>query len=57
MRQLVFSSGSLAGFLAVRTEIAILFGLSIAFIWAAGYWLARMEQFAVQEGTLTDRRR
>ncbi len=57
MRQLVFASGPTLGFLSVPVEIGALVALSVAFIVAARYWLGRMERLAVQEGTLTDRRR
>jgi ABC-2 type transport system permease protein len=57
MRQLVFASGPTLGFLSVPIEIGALAALSIIFIIAAKYWLNRMERLAVQEGTLTDRRR
>lgn len=57
MRQLVFASGPALGFLSVPIEIGVLILLSVAFITAAKYWLDRMERLAVQEGTLTDRRR
>ena len=57
MRQLVFASGPALGFLSVPVEIGVLIVLSVAFITAAKYWLGRMERLAVQEGTLTDRRR
>ncbi len=57
MRQLVFASGPTLGFLSVPIEIGVLNVLSVAFIAAAKYWLGRMERLAVQEGTLTDRRR
>ena len=57
MRQLVFASGPTLGFLSVPIEIGVLIVLSAAFITAAKYWLGRMERLAVQEGTLTDRRR
>ncbi|MEK7328294.1 MAG: ABC transporter permease [Chloroflexota bacterium] len=57
MRQLVFASGPALGFLSVPIEIGVLIVLSVAFITAAKYWLGRMERLAVQEGTLTDRRR
>ena len=57
MRQLVFASGPTLGFLSVPVEIGVLVALSVAFIVAARYWLGRMERLAVQEGTLTDRRR
>ena len=57
MRQLTFSSGPSTGFLPVRTEIEMLIVLSIVFVAAARYWLDRMERLAVNEGSLTDRRR
>lgn len=57
MRQLIFASGPTLGFLSVPVEIGALLVLSIVFIIAARYWLNRMERLAVQEGTLTDRRR
>jgi len=57
MRQLVFASGPTLGFLSVPIEIGSLSILSIAFIVAAKIWLDKMIRLAVQEGTLTDRRR
>lgn len=57
MRQLVFASGPTLGFLSVSTEIGILVVLAILFIAAAKYWLDFMIKKAVEEGTLTDRRR
>jgi ABC-2 type transport system permease protein len=57
MRQLLFASGASIGFLPVRVEIAVLALLSVIFIAAAKYWLDRMERLAIQEGSLTDRRR
>ena len=45
------------GFLSIRVEIAALVFLSIAFITAAKFWLDRVERLAIQEGTLTDRRK
>jgi ABC-2 type transport system permease protein len=57
MRQLMFSKGSALGFLPVRTEILALLVLAVAFVTAAKYWLAKMERLAIQEGTLTDRRK
>ena len=57
MRQLMFASGGVLGFLPVRVEIGALAALSVIFIAAARYWLDRMEKLAVEEGTLTDRRR
>ena len=57
MRQLVFPSGALLGFLTVRTEITILIGLSVVFIAAARIMLAKMERLAIREGRLTESRR
>jgi ABC-2 type transport system permease protein len=57
MRQLVFASGPTLGWLPVEIEIAVLVVLSIVFIAAAKYWLGFMERKAIEEGTLTDRRR
>ena len=57
MRQLMFASGPTLGFLSIPVEIGLLAVLSIAFVLAARYWLAVIERKAVQEGTLTDRRR
>jgi hypothetical protein len=57
MRQLMFSKGSALGFLPVRTEILALLVLAVGFVTAAKYWLDRMERLAIQEGTLTDRRK
>ncbi len=57
MRQLVFASGPALGFLSVEIEIAVLCVLSVIFIAAAKFWLDFMEKKAIEEGTLTDRRR
>jgi ABC-2 type transport system permease protein len=57
MRQLVFASGPSIGFVSVRLEIALLAALTVIFVTGAKYWLDRMERFAIQEGTLTDRTR
>ncbi|MCS6909603.1 MAG: ABC transporter permease [Anaerolineales bacterium] len=57
MRQLVFASGPSLGFLSVEVEIAILSVLAVVFIAAAKFWLDFMERKAIEEGTLTDRRR
>ncbi len=57
MRQLVFPSGALLGFLTVKVEIAALVGLSLVFLGGA-YWLLKvMERLAIQEGRLTESRR
>lgn len=57
MRQLMFASGPSLGFVSIPIEIGGLIFLSIVFVTAARYWLNRMEKLAIQEGTLTDRRR
>ena len=55
IRQLIFPSGALLGFLSVGVEIMILGVLSVFFIFAAFYMLRRMEKAAIREGKLTDR--
>lgn len=57
IRQLAFASGPTLGFISVPIEIGVLAVLAVAFVAAAKYWLDRMERLAIQEGTLTDRRR
>jgi ABC-2 type transport system permease protein len=57
MRQLVFASGPTLGFVSVPIEIGLLLVLSVVFIIAARHWLGVIERRAIQEGTLTDRRR
>ncbi len=57
MRQLVFASGPALGFLPVQVEIAALAVLAVVLVAAARHWLGVMERKAIQEGTLTDRRR
>ncbi len=57
MRQLMFASGPSLGFISIPIEIGGLIVLSIVFVAGAKYWLDRMEKLAIQEGTLTDRRR
>ncbi len=57
MRQLVFATGPTLGLLSVEIEIGALIVLAVAFVAAAKYWLGKMEQKAITEGTLTDRRR
>ena len=57
MRQLMFASGPTLGFLSIPVEIGLLAVLSVGFVAAARYWLGVIERKAVQEGTLTDRRR
>jgi ABC-2 type transport system permease protein len=57
MRQLIFASGPTLGFVSVPLEIGALVALCLIFIAAAKLWLDRIERLAVQEGTLTDRRK
>lgn len=57
MRQLVLASGPTLGFISVEAEIIGLAGLAVIFVVAAKYWLDVTERKAIQEGTLTDRRR
>jgi ABC-2 type transport system permease protein len=57
MRQLVFPSGALLGFLSVRVEIALLLVLCVVFLLGAKWLLAYMERLAIREGRLTESRR
>jgi ABC-2 type transport system permease protein len=57
MRQLVFPSGALLGFLQVETEIGVLVVLSVGFVAGARILLAYMERLAIREGRLTESRR
>ena len=57
MRQLVFPSGALLGFLTVRVEVFLLIISSIVFVFGARYLLARLEKLAIREGRLTESRR
>jgi ABC-2 type transport system permease protein len=57
MRQLVFPSGALLGFLSVEVEIAVLIGLCIVFLTGAKFLLDYMEKLAIREGRLTESRR
>jgi ABC-2 type transport system permease protein len=57
MRQLIFASGPTLGFVSVPIEIAVLTALCLGFMVASKFWLDRIEKLAVQEGTLTDRRK
>jgi len=57
MRQLVFPSGALLGFLTVPVEIAGLAGLSVVFLVGARILLERLERLAIREGRLTESRR
>lgn len=57
MRQLSFSGGTELGFLPVQTELAILAGLCVVFLFGARWLLGYMERLAVREGRLTESRR
>jgi len=57
MRQLVFPSGALLGFLDVKIEIMILLVLMVGFISSARIMLTKMERLAIREGRLTESRR
>jgi ABC-2 type transport system permease protein len=57
LRQLVFASGPSLGFLSVPVEIGALIALAVVFVAAAKYWLGRVERLAIEQGTLTDRRK
>ncbi len=57
MRQLIFPSGALLGFLSVKVEIAILIGLCVVFLAGAKFLLDYMERLAIREGRLTESRR
>jgi hypothetical protein len=53
---LSFSSGAAMGFLAVRTEVAVLAALSVVFLIAARLLLRKLERLAIAEGRLTEAR-
>ena len=57
MRQLVFPVGASLGFLSVPVELAVLTGLSAAFLIGAHFLLSYMERLSIREGRLTDRTR
>ncbi|MBI4760762.1 MAG: ABC transporter permease [Chloroflexota bacterium] len=57
MRQLIFPSGALLGFLSVKVEIAVLIVLCVLFLTAAKFLLDYMEKLAIREGRLTESRR
>jgi ABC-2 type transport system permease protein len=57
MRQLVFPSGPLLGFMSVQIEIGVLIGLSVIFLVGARVLLGHMERLAIREGRLTESRR
>jgi hypothetical protein len=57
MRQLVFPSGALLGFLSVKVEITVLIVLCVVFLTGAKFLLDYMEKLAIREGRLTESRR
>jgi ABC-2 type transport system permease protein len=57
MRQLVFPSGALLGFLNVNVELTILVILCVVFLFGARALLGYMERLAIREGRLTESRR
>ena len=57
MRQLIFPSGALLGFLNVTVEITVLIILCAVFLTGAKYLLDYMERLAIREGRITESRR
>jgi len=57
MRQLIFPSGPLLGFLSVSVEITVLIVLCVVFLVGAKFLLGYMEKLAIREGRLTESRR
>lgn len=57
MRQLLFPSSPMLGFLSVPVELGILTALSVIFIGAAYFALSRLEEIGRREGRLIERRR
>ncbi len=57
MRQLLFPSGAVLGFLTVSVEVAILAGLCGLFLVASHYLLKFMERKAIREGRFLESRR
>jgi ABC-2 type transport system permease protein len=57
MRQLVFPSGALLGFLNVNVELSVLLILCVIFLFGARALLGHMERLAIREGRLTESRR
>lgn len=57
MRQLIFPSGALLGFLSVKIEITVLIILCIVFLIGAKFLLDYMEKLAIREGRITESRR
>lgn len=57
MRQLLFPSGAMLGFLSVPVEVGVLAVLCALFLVAARWLLGYMERIAVREGRLLESRR
>jgi len=57
MRQLVFPSGALLGFLNVNVELGVLVVLCVVSLFGARALLGYMERLAIREGRLTESRR
>jgi len=57
MRQLIFPSGALLGFLNVKVEITVLIVLCVVFLTGAKFLLDYMERLAIREGRITESRR
>ncbi|HLA07436.1 MAG TPA: ABC transporter permease, partial [Anaerolineales bacterium] len=57
MRQLIFPSGALLGFLNVGIEITALIVLCVVFLVGAKFLLDYMEKLAIREGRITESRR
>ena len=57
MRQLIFPSGALLGFLNVTVEITVLIILCVVFLTGAKFLLDYMEKLAIREGRITESRR
>lgn len=57
MRQLLFTGDATLGFLSVQVEIGILVILSVIFISAASWMLAKLEEIGRRDGRLIERRR
>jgi len=57
MRQLIFPSGALLGFLTVNVEITVLIVLCVVFLIGAKYLLDTLEKLAIREGRITESRR
>jgi len=57
MRQLIFPSGALLGFLSVKFEITFLIASCVVFLVGAKFLLDYMEKLAIREGRITENRR